>query len=127
MQTPPGNPLHFATLTYNAAGPEGITLNPHKQLTAAHLNEYIPGADDTAPKIREHIINTHKTLAPLFHIPDEHPALDWPFYLDPITKQPSHSMDIIKVIGMIPQKSCSEGFTLNILSRLPPAWAILAN
>jgi len=126
MREPPGKPLFFSTLTHDDAGPSGVHIDTKTKFTHSHLQQYLPLSHNLTNEIQTKIINAHNNLAPIFTPPDPHSDLTWPFKYD-LTKEAFNTkLNFLHDIQKCPHKARCEGFTINVLARLPLAWAQIA-
>ena len=119
---PSGKPLFYGTLTHDTAGPVGVTLHPDRHFTKAHLPEYhlLHSIFDEHTKTR--IIEAHRRLKHLFQPRPQHSVLIWPWRLISATYTAERIPQFLPQISCIPGSARHDGFTLNVLARLPPPW-----
>jgi len=123
MREPPGQPLFFSTLIHDNAGPSGVHIDTNTTFTQSHLQQYLPLSHNLTTDIQRKIIDAHNNLAPIFTPPDPHPDLSWPFKYDPQKETFNTNLNFLQDIQKCPHKARCEGFTINVLARLPPVWA----
>ena len=122
MDPPPGKLLFYGTLYHDATGSAGVTLDSHRNFTAAHLPEYHPLSDMFDDHTKQRVIQAHRRLKYLFQSVPTHSALHWPWRLISSLDTVSPITQLLIQISRIPGSARHDGFTLNVLARLHPPW-----
>ena len=122
MDPPPGKLLFYGTLYHDAMGSAGVTLDSHRNFTAAHLPEYHPLSDMFDDHTKQRVIQAHRRLKYLFQSVPTHSALHWPWRLISSLDTVSPITQLLIQISRIPGSARHDGFTLNVLARLHPPW-----
>ena len=126
MAPPPGDSLFYGTLVHDAAGPAGVTMHPHRHFTEAHLPAYHPFHSMFDMHTKQRVIAAHRNLRHLFQPTPSHRTLRWPWRLKSPTTTHDKVPQLLPHIRSIPGSARHDGFTLNVLARLPPLWTHLA-
>ena len=132
MMSPDGggaeHTLHFATMKHDECGPCGVTVDVDKPYTKDVCKNSYPGqTEEWYDEMFEKIKDAHYSLKELFRVPTEHnKELEWKWYYHQSTGVFSDSElmeQFDKMITTIPSKERHEGFTLQVLGRLPATYA----
>ena len=137
MDLPPGKAIHYVDLTSDQVGANSITVDLTKPFTEKDLHSYHPHAHTMPPSTQQHIIQAHtvgqqhlQTIKQKYTSATHTSQAAWPFHFIPHTPDPTRSpkfsidlTPIHKQYNTPPGKARYCNFTLNLLTRLHPAWA----
>ena len=122
MVPPPRNALIFWTLMHDITGPVGVIMHPHRHFIEAHLLDFYPFYSVFDHHTKQRVIAARHNLSHFFRPVPTHHVLRWPWQLKSHTDTYKLVPQLLSHIRGIPGSTRHDGFTVNVLARLPPLW-----